>query len=140
MSITILASVSQDPARQAADCSALCGQRGCSEARGGICVLLTTATTDWPEKTEDALEKPVQCQQIKQNPIQVLLCGEYKYRNISVCTPERYALNEHRLESYFQSPDSCKVKIIAKSELKVIDIKCVTKEISPTTQLNESEG
>lgn len=61
-----------------------------------------------------------------------------------MCTPERYALDEHRTLLHFQSPDCCKVeplvKIIAKSELKVIDTKCVTKEISPTTELNEIEG
>lgn len=54
--------------KAAADCSALCGQLGSSEARSGTLVL-TTTITDWPEETEDILERLVQCQQIKQNPI-----------------------------------------------------------------------
>lgn len=69
LSITPLASGRQDPARQAADCGILCGQLGCAEARGEMCLLLTTAVTDWPEERGDTLGKLVPGQQIKQNPI-----------------------------------------------------------------------
>lgn len=69
LSITPLASGRQDPAKVAADRTVLCGQLGCSEARGGMCLLPTTAITDCPEERGDALVKLVPGQQIKQNPI-----------------------------------------------------------------------